>query len=701
MLNNYWDWLFPYFGKGLYYFFYNQAFSWNASHLGAPTGYLSSYYFYLIFSVFKNIAPNPEWILLLLLLLILGGSVIFAYEILGSINKPPLSTKILISLAVVINPAIYYKLLAGHLVYLVSYAIFLCFLWFLVTKFNPKKIFDWLVLGLLLGLVGQQIQFFAFVIICLLLYFLIYKKFVFRYGLLALAVALIINLPWLLNFIAGAAKISNLSHTALEASFSESMYANPARILMMAFSGATNIQYAFSKPWFVFFGLITILILLGSIIRIFNIKDKNKLFIFLFSNWIVFLALSTGFYNKLPIPYIKKIYPMFREVGHFAPLILVFGFLLFGYLVHTCELKIYKTFFSLVILLFVIVNISAYIHYLPWINYQWARNQFNDTKIVSDSSTYRIMEYPFWDQYKFINMNDVTNRGKLLNNSGWDSFLPFSSANLINNYISGNQSINKTIQYNLLKTNNISDLAEKNIKYIYDLSSVYESNLEKYVAPETYENDLSLIKNDSNFITKLLSKNTDLKKIASNVYEITDSKPRISSTNLTFQKITPSHYELYLSGVKSDQQIIQLESFSPEWKMYLSKYKPAPSNNIAAQYSEGQVKEMSSENIFWDIKSLNFIGKKPIFENSAGQYGEYGKKWVVNLDEIKQKGADYYKENQNGTVDIVLTLLYRPQPYQYICLLLSLIIISTIIILLMIQSISKIRMHDPILEKKY
>ncbi len=661
-MGNYWDWTIPYFSNHTANYFQNQSLSWLSSvDLGHPLGYISGLYFNYLVSL--NTYLKPEHWFSILFILIFGLSFIFLNKILKVQVDRWLA--LLLALAAIFNPAIFYKLLAGHLGYLVSFPIFIYLIYFVLCKLE-NNFKSYLILGLILAFVGVEIQFFIIAAIFLMIFFLFTReKFSLKYLGLLILVPFLINLPWLSNFLVGANSVGASSSGATVMLFNDAAFCSLKRIFFMIFAPATDIQFVYSRIVLAYFGIFSAMTALSIILYYFFINRSPKSQVrspvnVLVANLVVFTLLGTGYFQKIPIPILKTFYPMFRESGHFAPVIILFEILVLALTLPAILNRIRNPHlltrpalgsggvnlltYSLTAYLLIFIGINAYTFYkyLPRVDFAAAREQFQPFENfgATDNSTYRVLSYPFWEQYGFINQPDLIKDGKLLNNSGWDSFVNLSGKDSISNYQAGGQSIDDTLQYRLLTTGNLTELEQKNVKYIYDLSGIYTSNWDIYTSADTYNNDLSLIKNDPNFIAKLIAANPGkITKVAKNIYKLNYFLPRIyaQSTVLSpqysaklqasFTKINSTEYKISVKNLSSTAELNYLENFHPGWKLYLGDYK---------------------------------LLARPLFDAAHTEKFGYANSWMINKDDII-KQAKYFTTNSDGSINADLTLYFQPQ----------------------------------------
>ena len=533
----YWDWSFPYFSNHLQNIYDIQSSSWIIRQNGTPLSYSPDIFLRLAFSSLAFFNVSPEIILYLFIVTCLTMTALVVWKITFRICGKWLPSTLL-ALASVINPLMFYKLLAGHLNYFPSLLILAILILYLTSR-GMKRWRDVLILGLLLGIIGLQIQFFLFGFLFLFIWALFhYKDIPLKKLLLIPLIVLVLNASWLSNFISGANDATEVSNRARQISRTASASSSFSTQFGLTFSSSTHIDKIYPSYAIILFCLfwvaaITPLSLKSRRHQMGNSEERLQ------STYITYLiimsTLATGFYMQLGGA-IQFISPMFREVGHFGPPIVMLACILMSY-GFTAALTLWnRTFSHLVsagLLVFIIFNAFIYITWIPTTNYHSARTKFAEFENVKRNPLqYRVLSYPFFGQYSFNDEQSRQVRGFYLSNVGYDNYLKYAGFNAVENAL---QSIDvkASPQYELLKTYDLSVLAPLNVKYLFDFSDVYESQYERYVPPSVYDNDVTLVKNDPDFFQKLIDHNPGkIKKISSKVYEILDYSPIVSVQNL-------------------------------------------------------------------------------------------------------------------------------------------------------------------------
>lgn len=524
-LGQYWDWSFPYFGDQMSTLFTNKSASWTSAKMGSPLGYSSDYFVRFVIAMFGFLPPELTRYGLLVIIFSVGA--LGMYMLARKCTSGGMA--FVIGLAAFVNPAMFYKYTAGHFNYFISYVLFIYLLLFLLYKFQ-KNLRSAVIVGLFLAFIGMQIQFFVIGSIFVIVFLAFNRTLVaWRYVLVMVALPVLINLVWLSNFIVGAASVAGTGAAATKVSFKSLGSSDFLSIFTFSFSGATLLN-----RFYVFYELLWNAALFVFLLWLL-VREKQKQLIdvglLVFLSIMIFMA--TGLYQTINLGPLTALYPMLREVGHFAPIIVLIALLLVSRMVHKTSWRWALMGILLGSLLIVGVKFQ---YYSQGYSFAFARSQFAPFKKIADkdSSDYRILAYPFFDQYSFNALPKDAPDTFPLKNSGHDSFAGYSKQGYINNAIAPYQ-FQDSLQNRLLQTYNIDMLKPYNIKYIFDLSAIYESNYEKYVPPSVYNNDLSLIKNDKHFLDKLLAKNPGkLKRLNSHALEVTDFSPHVGSADTVF-----------------------------------------------------------------------------------------------------------------------------------------------------------------------
>ena len=591
-VGQFWDWTTPFFSDQVPNVFLRQSSSWSSVALGKPLGYSTDYFFRILQSFTSLISPELAKFFLLVLSFSAGSYFIFQItkergRLLGSLT----------ALAIFVNPLMFYKVNAGHFNYIVSFVIFLGLISFLILKYE-KTNFHIICLALIYAFIGMQIQFFFFALAFILFYFIFYReKFSIKSFVLIGGITLLINLVWLMNFFSGGVDVIDVSTQASKIIFPASINTTMTNILELSFSRASLIHNYYNH--YVLIGFILLPLLLYWIIYHKKIGSRKKFLIVSFLLFLIFFALKGSVI--LGIYPLSIILPMFREVGHVGPIYFLF-FILSLHFLFDGVLK--EKYISAVFIVFIIFNGYAFVVNYQSINFSRIRAYFEPFKVLldNDTSQYRVLSYPFFDQYGIKEFPTPRTGNFPLGNSGHDSFASFAYQSFIDNAIPPHL-FKKSIQYQLLRDLNLANLNIANVKYIFDFSDFYESNYDNFVPTSTYDNDKSIIKNDESFFDRLLVNNKgSLEKINDHMYQLKNFNPYVFSFKSVYLINKKNDFEyandiekkydfateelrsdFYFSFPDGDKKILPLATFSD------------PFENISPENISPNSKEMRSD----------------------------------------------------------------------------------------------------------
>jgi hypothetical protein len=317
------------------------------------------------------------------------------------------------------------------------------------------------------------------------------------------------------------------------------------------------------------------------------------------------------------------------------------------------ENKIVKGFLISLSVIFLFLFISNF-WLSPNFTYSDNLNYFKDSKF--DNLNYRIINLPIADYSFFYTVSPS-----------------YSGDNPLRNII------HKEIIYTTLE---MSDNSLYSIKESLKNNSTHEEDLINYLKTRNVRyilnNKNSYIKEDSDpnaYNYKILSRYPSLTKISENekfdIYEFKDYFPRTFSNSLSFQKINPTKYHLYIKDLKNPQNLSFLESYNKDWKLYLIK-KPEGECNILKYYQNTNTSECESNTRFFEGEELSYLYKEPLFEDSHQIIYDYANGWTIDSEYIKDNySPEYYKQNADGSIDVELVMYFKPQSYFYLGLIIS------------------------------
>ena len=201
-----------------------------------------------------------------------------------------------------------------------------------------------------------------------------------------------------------------------------------------------------------------------------------------------------------------------------------------------------------------------------------------------------------------------------------------------------------------------------NINYVLVTKNIPKQVLKSYVF-----NQETIEKQDNNFLSAI----TDKKILASKngnyiLYSTKRKNTFLQSNNLSFQKINSVKYKLYIRNIKHTQQLKFNDSYHVDWKLFLTKN---PSNNFCRKIITSEIRntlECKNDFTFFNFDELPLLWEIPIFENSQRTTNGTSITWTIDPSFIKKNyGREYYKLNNDGSIDIQLVLYFKQQLYLY------------------------------------
>lgn len=619
---------------------------WSSADLGASIGYASGSLYGLILGFLHITGLETQWQQYIYLVALLAAIAYLCRLIIARYIDGGL-LPLLFSLACVLNPAVFYKLLAGHTIYLTGLVFFLALVYYMLHFYQalPRNS---LVAGLLTALSMVQIQFAIFSTLVLALYIIMQnrKRWLANLG-LSLLVIVLIHGYWLVPLLTNSDHILDLSNKAKTDYFASLISTTLPRVWTFLFSGATFIHYFFPYWFQALSGLIVVYIF------VLFLKNKKRdpdvsFFMILF---LVFSLLATGLLQSLNIPIFRTFSPLLREVGHLAPLVIIGAFLLIASLYrYSPQQKWQSTTLGVCISIFIGFSAIVIYNYTPRFNAKQARAEFAPflSVINQTQNTTRILTYPFFNQYQYLSQ-PITYKGSTpMSNSGWDSFTIFSGTDSISNAVSPSL-FKDSIQYQFLTDYSVDRLADLNIRYILDYSAIYQSNYDHFVDPSVYNNDLTLIKNDPNFLNKVLAANPGkVRLISPHVLEISNFQPRIKAGQVIIKKLNETQYVVQGSlGGRLDL----LVNYDPGWKLYKLPGSSPLCNQPEAGRGGGECSAVPKI-----LTGLEFAKKQPLVSVHSPSSAGWNR-WDIPGPDQSGTYLIYYQPQGRFLVMVAISLL--------------------------------------------
>ncbi|MBM3206334.1 MAG: hypothetical protein FJZ43_01805 [Candidatus Staskawiczbacteria bacterium] len=675
----------------------------------------------------------------------LGFSFLFFYLFLEVItdkersNESNFQEKIIASLFYSLSIFSYYTLWNSQLtsVYLIS--IFPLILFFFFKSVKEKKIiysvFGCLVLSLFSIFILSIPWFLALLIVILPFFFNLFlknKKIFTKYLLISLALLFMLNLYWTVNFFLS---IQSSSINSVLTNISDD-FKQENNLLINAVSSKNSVLYPifslFHKDIQIDYNWSTKDIYLSYLAKLLPInfiflfiiiiptlfykkEDEQTQFLYNISiiSWLLAIFLFTAnigkwgiplfawLSNNIPIFFIfRNMYDKFGLALAFSWSILIFVSLkiIFGRIKIT---GIFKNIITLIILAVILIN-----------SFPFISGSFFKLPIHSTKNTYPSIS-DFNDEFYKLSdyIKNIKTTSKFLwlplNNAG---YTVISDKKTNNNYYIGISPIKTLTGKNdysgFLNFNSFSGKIQKlvaNREYENLLNSISKLNIEYVILNNDINNDLresylygynkkaDLYDNqiNSELLEKILGEKIKDFGNTYSLYKIKDQylSKTVESDDIYFKKISSTHYEVLVKNLSKNQKISLLSNYSNFWKIYINK-NPSDfecgDRNYYLNSNGKEIVECHNINSYNPV-SFAYLFKKPVFDDSHKIEYDYANQWVLNPNYIKSNfSKDYYNENGNSSIDVVLTLYFKPQIYFYIGTIISIVTLIGCLIFLII-----------------
>lgn len=196
-------------------------------------------------------------------------------------------------------------------------------------------------------------------------------------------------------------------------------------------------------------------------------------------------------------------------------------------------------------------------------------------------------------------------------------------------------------------------------------------------SPTAINGYLQFITFTDNYSGKLHLKNISVTAVPNDtllVKKVTDNVSKKSIPTLQFKKINPTRYALHVSNAQSPYDLVFSESFSNNWKLYLSD-NSQKIDKVTKTYFGNAVQEAKHENNFFALEYLQ--NGKMIAEATHTSGNGYANVWKISPHDVENKK------------DYDLLVVYNPQNYFYYYLAISIFTAIGIMIYLLFAYIRK------------
>jgi len=569
----YWDWSIPLTAQDFGGMLSHQLTAWIDRGVGGPQGYASDLWVRAVFSLFQLTSWDGPTITWLMYGLLGGLQGYFVFSILR--RSTGLWVGVLLAALAICNPGILYKLIAGHSYYTIALTMWLATAWFLLTRYRGS-VRDHLVVGALLSFSGVQVQYFILTgLLVAALLVVRWRTITHKTSLpLIIAVPILLNAYWLVTFFGGQATERSLGSLATVMPLASSAAAGLDRVAHAIF--AEYVQLGWFTPdrlqWL--WGIWTIgLVFIWSWVRQQKVVRTSPTILGVATVWTICMLMATGLMVRVGIPVIS---PLFREVGHIAPLLMVSSVLLVGLLWPALH-RVVRT--GIVVLALVLVTYGVRQQ-----NRSMPRSPLRS--IVADTNEfrswcpqtnegYRIAAYPFFGQFRYLpGATRFVVEDYPLMNSGSDSFSRFACPTFFDSNVQSyaglyNPKLLKELPHYAFSQGDVGALADEGVRYVFDYSGFMRSQVGRYLSVDEFTGDKSALPGDPEFLENLAAANPEkIEQVAPNVFRLIDEKPIFAVSEGSIRRITPTHYELRVPSITNKVEVVLRMTAHKGWKVY-------------------------------------------------------------------------------------------------------------------------------------
>jgi len=228
-------------------------------------------------------------------------------------------------------------------------------------------------------------------------------------------------------------------------------------------------------------------------------------------------------------------------------------------------------------------------------------------------------------------------------------------------------------------------------EYIHSLDVRYFVNFKNALNPDSNLNDITKLTYDDKY-THLINKGILYKVYSNEDYEIFEVSDKLDNSRLISgrsysQKINPTKYKIYLERVGNSTELTFLESYHDSWKIFLNQNPTVSWCNDISENVNGDILCKEGDKPF-EIKDISLLLKRYYPDKFHSLYEDYANKWLFDSKYIKENyDISYYKTNDDGTIDLEITMYFMPQLYFYLGILISIFYILLLVLFFILKTI--------------
>ena len=556
------DWDFPMTTESLKSFCSSSLFVWSNSNAGHAFVYpAENLYRYSLFPLsFLGLSGLSVIQLILLLVFTFGGY--FMYSLLRNSFKLNYLSSLIFGFFYVTTPVIFNKVAAGHIPYIIAYALAPLILAFFIKYTTTHETKNLIITSLLLSFATIQIQFAIMLTLLFFLYAILIAKM--KIGMLIKTFSFIILLVSLVHmfWILPSLTSASFSETLQCASSIENLqtwgtsFTNAFRMVGYRsphFETALN-NFSYSYLW----EIASLTIVIFSFSSLLITKSRIALFFAGISLvTLIFTTVSGPFATVVFFLYsLFPIFNVFREVYHLSFLMAFSYSIMLAFFLQTIinskKLRSYLKIILVVIMLGVVIMNDPFI-YSGDLNGHIQQYQLNDQNLsiingyLKTDGDYRVLYLPMIQPFKYDN----------LTYNGIDPVIAYSPKSTIGNYIDSTFLNRIAVELHSPSSNLTNILNILSVKYVFlrnDLQSMLPSYLNegKLQIGNGYYDIRPIWTNDNIFKTLSNQQNLELSTHTEtlSIFETNDSLPHIYTATIPIAVVgsTDNLFSLLLSS---------------------------------------------------------------------------------------------------------------------------------------------------------
>lgn len=439
----------------------------------------------------------------------------------------------------------------------------------------------------------------------------------------------------------------------------------------------------------IFFNSIFLIVLFIGIFNFRNYlnKQNRRFFLLLLFSFVIALYLFT-----VNIGFLKDVFILFRYIPGFTMFRNFFdkfapGYVLIFASLITVSLVIFSQKYPSKRLIF-----SLIFFFVILLNYKPVKDVVN-SPLWGTTNVYKNVEIPseYLETMTFIRKNISPTNSVLSIPFGTSIYTVIRDENSNNVYVglspvkifSGVNDISGHLSFNFTKEADAVDALIINREYEKLKEVMFKHNInyilitknipDQVLKAEWLYGDNLVASQDAKLINSLAKKKIFTSKKGN--YELYSTKLRgsiIDSRNLSFERISQVKYKLYINNLKNNQRLVFHDTFHQGWGIFLEKEPKYDFCSVLYNNPKTKTIECKPKEELFELHDLIFSFLKPITNQSETSAENNNNEWNLSSELIKSKfGKEFYVLNKDGSIDIELTLYFRPQNYFYFGIFIS------------------------------